>query len=326
MRNIALWLLVVTLVSLIGAIGYMVLEGWPFFDALYMTVITLATVGYKEVHPMDRPGEIWTMVFALASVALIFGTVGIAAESLVAEFGSGKREVKRMQNRVAALHDHYIVCGYGRVGSLVAHELRLDGHDVVVLDIAAASLDRAVSDGHLVVPGDGTSDEVLKLAGVERARGLVAAIDSDANNVYVTITARTLNPSLFIVARAGAASVMNKLRQAGADRAISPYVMAGRRIAQLALRPGVVDFIEAALSRAGMEFALEEVTVNAALAGGTVGDLRGRGLFTLAIRAGEGDFEATPPDDRALGAGESLIVAGSGEAIRALNEQARRAG
>lgn len=320
-RNVLLWGLAVAGVSLVGASGYMLLEGWEFFDALYMTVITLATVGYKEVHPMDRAGQVWTMLLSLGAVAIIFGTVGIAAQSIVTELSSGKREVRRMQKQVESLEGHFIVCGYGRVGSLVAQELIKEGLDVVVLDSDPTSLDRAVRDGHLVVPGDGTSDDVLLLAGVRRARGLVAAIDSDANNVYVTISARTLNPDLFIVGRAGAASVVTKLAQAGADRAISPYVMAGRRIAQLALRPGVIDFIDAALSRDGLEFAMEEVTVDDALAGRTVLDLRRSGLATLAIRRGVGQYDPTPADDRVLTRGETLILAGSAAAMRALNEQ-----
>lgn len=319
-RNALLWCLAVAVVALVGAVGYQIIKGWGFFDALYMTVGVLATLGLKEVHPMDRPGEVWTMVLSAAGVAIIFGTVGIAAESLVSELGSGKREVRRMQKRVEGLHGHFIVCGYGRVGSLVAAELRDDGQDVVVLDVDAASLSRAVDDGFAVVPGDGTSDAVLLKAGVERARGLVAVIDSDANNVYVVISARSLNPDLFIVGRASTGAVMKKVLQAGADRTISPYEMAGRRVVQLVLKPGVVDFIDAALSRGDLSFGMEEVSVDARLAGQTVGQLRGRGLFTLAIRHDPGVYEPNPADDRVLQRDESLIVSGSTDAMRALTE------
>ncbi len=321
LRNVLIWSAAVATFAMIGVIGYMVIEGWGFFDALYMTVITLATVGFKEVHPMDQGGLIWTMVLSVAAVIIIFGTVGIAAENMVAEVASGRRELRRMQKRVNALSDHFIVCGYGRVGSLVAKELREDGQDVVVLDVDHTSLDRAVAEDFLVVPGDGTSDEVLLKAGVRRARGLVSAIDSDANNVYVTISARTLNSDLFIVARAGTTAVMHKLKQAGADRTLSPYVMAGRRIVELALRPGVVDFIDAALSRGELSFTLEEVVVDAALAGRTVGDLRSSGLFTLAIKHDVGAYEPNPADDRVLEKGESLIVSGSTDALSALEDR-----
>ena len=309
-----------TVLSLIGATGYIVLEGWAFFDALYMTVITLATVGFKEVHPMDPAGEVWTMFLSVCAVAVIFGTVGVAGESLIAEMSSGRREVKRMQRRVDALRGHFIVCGYGRVGSLVARELQADGQQVVVLDVGADSLDRAVNDGFLVVPGDGTSDAVLLRGGVEQAKGLVAVIDSDANNVYVVISARSLNPDLFIVGRASTAQVMKKVLQAGADRTISPYEMAGRRVVELALKPGVVDFIDAAMSRGTLSFGMEEITVDAKLAGNTVGGLRAHGLFTLAIRHDPGIYEPNPADERRLEAGESLIVSGSTAAMRAINE------
>ncbi len=319
-RNVLVWLVAMVALSLVGASGYMVFEGWSFFDAYYMTIITLATVGFKEVHPMDRAGQIWTMIMSVAAVAVIFGTVGVAAESLIAEMGSGKREVKRMQRKVDALRGHFIVCGYGRVGSLVASELRDDGQDVVVLDTDPNSLERALNDGFLVVPGDGTSDTTLRKAGVERARGLVAVIDSDANNVYVTISARSLNPDLFIVGRASTASVMKKVLQAGADRTISPYEMAGRRVVQLALKPGVVDFIDAALSRGDLSFGMEEIAVDARLAGQTVGQLRASGLFTLAIRHNPGIYEPNPADDRKLEPGESLIVSGSTAAMRAISE------
>lgn len=320
MRSVLLWLLVVAAASLVGTAGYMILEGWAFFDALYMSVITLATVGYREVHPMDRPGEIWTMVMSMAAVALIFGTVGIAADSILAEVSSGKREVRRMEKRVDALRGHFIVCGYGRVGSLVARELRDDGRDVVVLDIDPASLTRAVEENFLVVPGDGTSDAVLIKAGVQRAHGLVAVIDSDANNVYVVISARSLNPDLFIIGRASNAAVMKKVLQAGADRTISPYEMAGRRAVQLALMPGVVDFIDAALSRGDLSFGMEEIVVDDRLAGLTIGQLRARGLFTLAIRHDPGQYLPNPADERVLERGETLIVSGATVAFRTLGE------
>ena len=320
LRLVGFWVLAVSVVALLGSLGYMLVEGWDFFDSLYMTVSILATVGLKEVHPMDRGGEVWTMVLSLASVAIIFGTVGLAAEGVLAEVANGRREGKRMQKKVDALRGHFIVCGYGRVGSLVAGELRESGQQVVVLDASPESLERAIADGFLVVPGDGTSDAVLIGAGVERARGLITVIDSDANNVYVTITARSLNPDLLIVGRASTAAVMKKLQHAGADRAISPYQMAGSRIVQLALRPGVVDFIDAALSRGDLSFGMEEIAVDERLRGQSVGDLRARGLFTLAIRHGDSRYEPNPPDVRALAQGESLIVSGSTAAMRALNE------
>lgn len=318
-RNVVIWITLVVLVAGIGTAGYMVFEGWPFMDALFMAVITLTTVGFREVHPLDASGQVWTMLLSIAAVGIIFGTIGVVAESILVEAASGKREERRMARTIAALHHHFIVCGYGRVGSKVARDLIDDGQQVVVIDIRGDSLERARADGYLIVAGDGTSDDVLRLAGVERARGLVSCIDSDANNVYVTLSARSLNPHLFIVGRAGADGVDAKLLQAGADRAVSPYTMAGRRIAELALRPRVVDFIDAALSRGDLAFTMEEIEVaEGPLSGQTVGSLRGRGVFTLAIMKAAGDYEPNPADDRTLSVGEHLIVSGSAQALQSL--------
>jgi voltage-gated potassium channel len=225
-----------------------------------------------------------------------------------------------MAEQVAALNRHYILCGYGRVGSTVARELVHGGHPLVVIDIEAESLARAAADGHLVVQGDATSDATLRLAGIERARGLVTTIDTDANNVYVTLSARSLNPDLFIVARANAEGSEAKLEQAGANRIVSPYTMAGRRIAELAIRPHVADFIDAALSHGELSVSMEQVEVVAGgpLEGRTVGDLRDEAIFTLAIVPGNGRYEANPATDRVLRVGESLVVSGSTERLAEL--------
>ncbi len=315
---IIMWVVGVAAVSLLGALGYMVLQGWNLLDALYMAVITLTTTGFHEVHPLTRSGQVWTMILSVAAIGIIFGTVGIVAEQTMGEVWTGRRGQRLMERLVDSLTAHYIVCGYGRVGSLVTRDLTAAGLDVVVLDIGEESLSRAEADGYPVIHGDGTSDAVLLRAGIKKARGLVSCIDSDASNVYVTLSARTLNPNLFIVARAGDEGVVQKLRIAGADRAISPYTMAGTTIANMALRPRVLEFIDAALSRGDLAFTLEEVTVGAALEGLTIADLRARKVFTLAISQSHGSYEANPPDSRALRRDEHLIVSGSSEALAAL--------
>lgn len=324
-RHLPLWAAAVAGAVTVGTLGYVVLFDWPLADAVYMTVITLTTVGFREVRELDTlASRLWTMLVAVGGVAVIFGSIGIVAETVLSEAAGGRREARRMREAVAELRDHYVLCGYGRVGSTVARELAEAGHRVVVLDIGADSLDRAVRDGHLVVEGDGTDDATLRGAGIERARGLVTTIDSDANNVYVTLSARALNPALFIVARANAEGAEAKLLQAGANRVVSPYRMAGRRIAELAVRPRVADYIDAALAHGNLSFALEEVEVAAggALAGRTVGSLHDAGVVTLAIVAPGGTYDANPPRTRALAAGESLIASGSTEALRRLREQA----
>jgi voltage-gated potassium channel len=316
-------LLVVGAIAL-GTAGYIVIEGWSLSDALFMTVSTLATVGFGEVRPLDEAGRAWTIVLIIAGVGIIFGTIGIVAEIVVTEVSSTRREAKRMADQIATLRDHYILCGYGRVGSTVARELLHGGQRVVVIDVEPSSLDRARHDGHLVVEGDATEDGTLREAGIEHARGLITTIDSDALNVYVTLSARALNPGIFLVGRANAAGSEAKVLQAGANRVVSPYTMAGRRIAELAIRPRVADFIDAALSHGQLAFSMEELEVHpgGSVEGRTVADLRRDGIFALAVVTGPGTYEANPPDDRRLVAGESLVVSGSSSVLKPLRERA----
>jgi voltage-gated potassium channel len=324
-RHVRIWVLAVISVAILGTVGYVVLFGWPATDAMYMTVITLTTVGFREVQELDTfPEQLWTMLLAVSGVAIIFGSIGIVAEAIISDAASGRREAKRMQESVDGLRDHYIVCGYGRVGSTVTRELAHTGERLVVIDILPTSLERAAADGHLVVQGDATDDATLRTAGIDRARGLVTTIDSDANNVYVTLSARAINAGLFIVARANSTGSEAKLTQAGANRVVSPYTMAGRRIAELAVRPRVVDYIDAALSHGNLSFSLEELEIDgdSPLRGVTVGQLRSQGVVTLAILQHDGAYEANPPEAREIGEGESLIASGSTDALSGLRARA----
>jgi voltage-gated potassium channel len=326
--HIRIWLAVIVGCIVVGTAGYLVLEpGWRLLDALYMTVITLTTVGFREVQPLGDAGRIWTMTLSLVGVGLIFGTVGIVAEYLVVEATSGRREAERMVQAVNKLSGHYILCGYGRVGLTVARELVHSGLKVVVIDILPESLARARREGFLEVEGDATEEATLRAAGIERARGLITTIDSDAHNVYVILSARAMNPKLFVVARANTEDSEARLMQAGASRVVSPYTMAGHRLAELAVRPRVVDFIDAALSHGELAFSMEEVEVVAGneLDGMTVGVLRDSGVFALAIVTGERSYEANPPADRTLKAGETLVVSGSVARLRELRGMPARA-
>jgi len=313
------WLAAVAITIAVFTGAYVVLLGWSVADGLYMTVITVTTIGFREVRELDMTGRAITMLAAFAGVALIFGGVGIMAETLAADLASGRRERRRMTERIAARSGHILVCGYGRVGSTVAHELRRAGRAVVVLDRDPASLDRARTDGFDVVAGDVTEDATLDAAGIVRAAGLVASVDSDAQNVYVVLSARTRNPALTIVARAAGPSAEAKLRQAGADRIVSPYTMAGRRIAELATRPAVVDYIDAALSSGGASFAIEQRRVGPGdpLAGRRIGELAAGGVLTLAVVT-DGTLVPHPPAERTIAAGDELIVSGATENLHAV--------
>ena len=324
-RHVYVWLGVVAAVTAVGTLGYVGFFGWPLTDSLFMVVITLTTVGYREVHDLTTfPEQLWTMLLAVAGVGIIFGTIGIVAETIISEAASGRREVRRMREAVAGLRDHFIVCGYGRVGSTVAREFEHTGVQLVVIDIMSESVERAHRAGNLVVEGDATDDATLRDAGVERARGLVTCIDSDANNVYVTLSARSINPELFIVARANTQGAEAKLLQAGANRVVSPYTNAGRRIAELAVRPHVADYIDAALSHGNLTFSLEDIEVSAdsPLIGVTVAALREQGAVVLAILRGDGDFEPNPPEARSLADGERVIASGSSEALALIEARA----
>jgi voltage-gated potassium channel len=320
--HVRIWLAVIVGCVVVGTCGYVIIEpGWRLLDALYMTVITLTTVGFREVQPLTDAGRVWTMLLALTGVGLIFGSVGIVAEYLVVEATSGRREAERMADAVKKLSGHYILCGYGRVGLTVARELVHSGLKVVVIDILPESLARARREGFLEVEGDATEEATLRAAGIERARGLITTIDSDAHNVYVILSARAINPKLFVVARANTEDSEARLMQAGASRVVSPYTMAGHRLAELAVRPRVVDFIDAALSHGELAFSMEEVEVvagDATLDGATVGAVRDTGVHVLAIVTGERSYEANPRADRILRAGETLVVSGSVARLREL--------
>jgi voltage-gated potassium channel len=322
------WVAIVAAAVAMGTAGYMVIEGWSFLDALYMTVISVTTVGFKEVRELDASGRIWTMIMSGTGVVLVFGTVGLVTEYVILEATSGRSRTRRMEKAVGALSGHYVLCGYGRVGSTVARELVHEGTPFAVIDVNPASLERARADGHLVVEGDATDDTTLRAAGIDRARGLISTIDSDAQNVYVILSARAINRSLVVVGRASTPSAEEKLALAGADRIVSPYTMAGRRLAELAIRPRVVDFLDAALSHGELSFSLEElhVTPDGGLNGVTVAGLRERGLFVLAILADDGRYAANPSDDRALAVGETIIASGSADAFRSAHDDDGPAG
>jgi voltage-gated potassium channel len=316
-RTVALWLVVVASVVVVGAAGYVLLLGWSIDDALYMTVITMTTVGFHEIRTLDTLGRTWTGVLAIAGVGIIFGTIGLVAERLATEAVSGRRERQRMADAVSRLTGHFILCGYGRVGRTVARELADARTPFVVVDINPDSVAQAADDGLLVVNGDATRDAVLEEAGIGRARVLITTTDSDANNVYVTLSARALNPGLFIVARSVDEQSSAKLVQAGADRTVSPYSQAGRQIAQVALRPRVADFLDYARSHGEVSFSIEEYEIGEEdpIAGQTVGALIARGIHPLAIAHGPQQFETNPAPERVLVAGDHLIVSGTAEAV-----------
>ena len=310
-----------------GGIGYMLIEGWSFIDALYMTIITITTVGYNEVHPLSDSGRIF-------SIFLIVGGVGGALYSLTAivgyviEGGFGTTLGRRqMKNRIAKLKNHFILCGYGRVGQGIAYVFTEEGVAFVVIDKDKESIANAEKDGRLYLLADATTDDVLKEAGTEWARGLVVAVGSDADSTYITLSARGLRPSLFIEARASSSEAEAKLKKAGADRIISPYRIGARRMAMLALRPAVVDFIDTVTYRRGRELQMENIAVmeDSSLVGLAVEEARRRTKATVLAISRKGDqLLANPSGEETIEAGDQLIAMGTRQQLAALEKICQR--
>lgn len=303
-----------------GIAGYMVLEGWSFVDALYMTTITLTTVGFREVHLLDDAGKLFTVSLAVMGVALLLLTITLVAV-WVSEGNIGeRRRRKRMQRDIDRLRDHYIVCAFGRVGRTVARAFRDEGVPFVVVDSDESLEERMIDEGVAYLIGDPSNEEVLRQTGVERARGLVCAVDSDSTNVFITLTARSINPDIFIVTRASASESAARLENAGADRVISPYVTSGQQMALMTLRPGVVGMF--GVERRGeREVRLEEVQIDeeSHLANATVDEAVGEATL-LAIRHGDGTVTANPRSNQKLRPGDRLMLLGEEEVLRPLEE------
>lgn len=305
-----------------GVVGYAAIEGWSFIDSLYMTVTTITTVGYMEVHPLSQAGRIF-------SIFLIVGGVGGALYILTTLMGyileghfgitMGRR---RMKTKIAKLKGHFILCGYGRVGQEIAQAFSEEEKTpFVIIDNDEQCIAKAEKAGYLCLHADATSDETLNEAGIKQARGLVAAVGSDADNTYITLSARGLRPDLFIESRCASNEAEDKLQRAGADRVISPHAIGGRRMAMLALRPAVVDFIDTVTYRPGRELQLENVDVGtgSSLIGQTMEEARSRfGITVLAMRKQSGELIANPPGEETIEEGDRLIVIGTKKRLAAL--------
>ena len=305
----------------IGVLGYVLFEGWGFMDALYMTVITLTTVGYREVHELDRTGQLWTMALLITGVGTLFYAAVSSVELAVEGAVQGYFQRRRMRAEINKLNGHHVLCGFGRVGRQVAREFALDGVPFVIVDNDPQRVEECLAEGYLAILGEASEDAVLKEAGVGRAKGLVAAVDSDADNVFVTLSARKMNPDLYIVARTSSDEAAGKLEIAGANRTLSPYSVGGRRLASLATQPLIVDFLDIVTrGRTGIEFRLEEFSVpeKSFVANRTIGELKigdKTGAMILAILSREGKFDTTPSAQDTIRPGDTLIVLGTREQV-----------
>lgn len=314
-----------------GTAGYMLIEGWTFLDSLYMTVITIATVGFGEVHTLDQVGRVFTIFLIAGGVAGAGYTLARVIEFMIEGYFSDIWGGRNMKKRIEQLSDHYIVCGFGRVGEQVAREFTRTGAKFVVLDNNPDVQKFLDAEDVLYIQGDAADEEILRAAGIDRAKGLVSVVDSDADNVYVTLTARALRPDLFIIARSNSDKSAYKLKRAGANRVVSPYSLGGRRIASMVIKPVVSDFLDTVMHGENLELQLSELMVEkgSPLSELTVkqADIRQKsGAMVLSIYRQDGRFESDLHGDTRIGEGDRLIVIGTRDQLDKLEDINKHAG
>jgi voltage-gated potassium channel len=325
--RILLSLLLLGCVILSGSTGFHFIEGWPWFDGFYMTLTTMATVGYSEIHPLSHAGRVFNSFLIVASVLAAAFTIGTFSQALL-EFEFGKAfGRRRMERELAKLSNHYILCGAGRVGRTVARELRARGQSCVFIEQDPNRAEWANREKIPVIIGNASAEENLQAAHIDRAKGFVAAVSSDAENLYIVLTARGLRPDLKIIARASEEDATSKLLRAGASQVLSPYYFVGHRIAQLLLRPNVLDFIDAAFGTERLDVEIGEVRVHerSPLVGKTLGNSTIRqqaGVIVLGLKPSDGAMVFNPSPEAMIRANDCLIVIGGDTQLKKLEAMA----
>jgi voltage-gated potassium channel len=310
----------------VGTVGYMLIEHWTLLDSLFMTVTTIFTVGYGEIHPQTGIGRVFTLIVIILGVGTILYGIGAMVEFVIGGQLSGLFRRRVVKKRVDRLQGHYIICGYGRVGEAVAEQFKCDKAKFLVIDNDPESQAKAETAGILLVRGDASSDDVLEAAGVKRAKGLVSAVGSDAGNIYIVLSARVMNPDLFIIARAASQDAASKLARAGASRVVSPYDIGGRKMATLMLKPLVSDYLEIVTGGGELAFPVEEFQLGAGccVIGRSIEALEVRkktGATILAVqRAATGLFDTNPSPEATLHSGDKIIAIGTSADIGRLEQ------
>lgn len=316
----------IALTLAMGTVGFTVVEHWPLFDSFYMTLITITTVGYEEIHPLSQGGRIFNSFLILFGVSTMFFAIGGMTQIIIElELNQyfGKRRIRAM---IENLSNHYIVCGYGRVGRGAATALRSAGVSFVIIDRNDDKVERAIHDGMLGVQADANSDDTLRDVGIMRAAGLIATLSTDADNLFLVISARTLNPELKISARIAEITSSDKFRRAGAEYVFAPYDITGNRMAEALIRPHVYQFLDFTTrpGELGLNVSLDQVpvSVTSELVGQSLRHLQLRrdlGIIVLAIRKPDGNMLFNPPAEAEICGGDCLIVMGAQDALRNLN-------
>ena len=333
MRSYRLFWMIGVSASLVvvGTLGYYFLEeNWSLFDALYMTVTTLTTVGYGRGQDLNTAGKVFTMLLLVGGVFTFFFTTTEILRAIVSGELQSFIGWRRMERSLAGLQNHLIICGFGRMGRSVCQQFSRRGVPFVLIDRTPELLTNFEMPHGIALLGDATSDEILKKAGVERAKALVTVTAEDADNLYITMSARLLNPELFIVTRAENDLAEQKLRRAGANRVVSPYALSGFKMAQAVLQPNVVDFLELATQTEHLDLQIEETVVDAGsrLAGQTLRDSRLRldlGIIIVAIKKTSGHLLSNPQGDAVMAVGDTLIALGHRQQLDQLEKMARAA-
>jgi voltage-gated potassium channel len=313
---------------MVGTSGYMLIEGWPFDDAFYMTIITLATVGYGEVHQISDTGRFFTIILIVAGVGYFMYVVGLIVQFLVED---RIREVlgrRKLDKQIAKLKDHYIICGYGRIGRVLARYLTERYLDVVIIEKNADRQAAMDEDGVLYLVGEATDESLLLRAGIRSAKGLITAVATDADNVFLTLIAKQLNPGLFIVARAIQNTAKRTLQAAGAAKVISPYDLGARRMAHAILRPTVIKFLELAFTDESTDIMMEEIRVRStsSLLNVALKDsgIRQRlDLIILTIKKADGQLIFNPKADTRIETDDTLVVVGQAKSVNQLEKMMR---
>jgi voltage-gated potassium channel len=317
-RKLIMSVLISITILLSGTLGYMVIEDWPFFDALYMTVITLTTVGFGEIHELGHTGRIFTIVLIFVGVGVILYIISMVTQFVV----EGRiREVlgrRKLEKQIQKLKDHYIICGYGRVGQTICDILSSKPLKLVVIDKDPGKTEELHNKDLLYIEGEAADENVLLAAGIERAKSLITALGADMDNVYVTLSARGINPNLFIMGRSGDVGSGKKLLRAGANKVVSPYRIGARRMTQMILRPTVTDFLDLAMMERNMNIQMEEIPVSSAsnLIGIPLQDSgirRDLNLIIIAIKKTSGDMLFNPSSKATIEAGDTVIAVGESD-------------
>ncbi len=324
-KKLFLSVVLLILINAFGVAGYMVIEGWNFMDSLFMTVITITTVGYGEVHELSSAGEIFTIVLLVLGVGIILYLLGTEAKLLLEGQLEDLIGRKRLEKKIRDLKDHYIICGYGRMGKIIAEEF--SEKNIEILIIEKEPVPEIEKGDLLILEGNAENEDVLLSAGIKKAKGLISVLPTDAENIFLVLSARDLNPDLFIVTRASEESSERKILRAGADRVVSPYFTGGIRIANSVLKPAVVDFIEYATKSGNLELQLEEIYLtngskfnNMTLESTGIG--RDLGVIIVAIKRQDGTMEFNPNFDSTINTGDTLVALGESSKLKELNELA----